>query len=923
MTTSLQDILRRRQQEEFVGREEQLAFFRRNLRYAPDDDRRRFIISISGQGGVGKTWLLRRFRKIVEEVGAVTACTDETEGDVPSVMGRIAEQFDAQEHSLKTFAERYRVYRQRREEIEADPEAPQGFPAFLGRTLAKGGLRLARRVPVGGVVADFVDEEAFASLAGDFSTYVARKIRNKDEVRLVLEPVEVLTPLFLADLREVGEKHTIALFCDTYERTGDFLDSWLRDLLEGRHGDVPANILLTIAGRDELDHNHWAPYEGLLARLPLETFTEEEARDYLARKGIANERVEEVILHLSRRLPLLVATLAAESPDDPAEVGDPSGEAVERFLKWVEDPKQRQVALDAAVPRLLNRDVLAMLVGEEEANALFGWLRDMPFVEMRGDGWTYHDAVRMQMLHYKRQESPQGWADLHGRLAAHYESLGDDLGLEEEAGHKDETWQECALAALYHRLCRAPQTQMAGALDGFVAALDAPHAFADRWAEVIGDAGQDAQVPHVQEWGRRLVEGMKAYAEDRYQEAAEMFTALLEQADLDTRWHAVTLASRGETYRLIGRYENSLVDFDRATELNSNYAWAIARRGVAYGQMRRYEEALADFNCAIELNPDDAWAIASRGETCRRMKRYDDALADFNRAIELNSDYIWAISSRGVTYRQIGSYDKALADLHRAIESNPDYTEAIASRGETYRRMGCYDEALADFDRAIELNPDYAEAIASRGVTYGQVGCYDEALADFTRVIELKPNYTWAIASRGEAYRRMGLYDDARVDFDRAIELKPSYTWAIASRGVTYLLMGRYEEALTDFGRAIELGPENDWYFYNRALVYRVMGRTSEARTDVTVAIQFARQRYEQSPQDKLNIFNLALYYLAAGEAERAERLYRQVLSDGASPYLIRGAILTLEIFLKVLPNHPQAQVMRDLLQQHLQEADQ
>ncbi|MBL7065308.1 MAG: ATP-binding protein [Anaerolineae bacterium] len=62
MTKTLQDILKRRQQEEFVGREEQLAFFRRNLRYEPDDRRRRFVISVSGQGGAGKTWLLRRFR---------------------------------------------------------------------------------------------------------------------------------------------------------------------------------------------------------------------------------------------------------------------------------------------------------------------------------------------------------------------------------------------------------------------------------------------------------------------------------------------------------------------------------------------------------------------------------------------------------------------------------------------------------------------------------------------------------------------------------------------------------------------------------------------------------------------------------------------------------------------------------------------
>ena len=267
MAKGLQDILEHRQQESFVGREEQLALFQANLGYAPEDPRRRFIFSVSGQGGVGKTWLLRRFHKITEGLGAITACTDEAETDVPGAMGRIAEQFDIQGHPLKTFAERYRVYRQRKEEIEADPDAPQGLPTLLGRTLTKGGLRLARCVPVGSVITEFVDEEAFVSLAGDFFTYVARKIGNRDEVRLVLKPVEILTPLFLADLRKAAEEHPLALFFDTYERTGAFLDLWLRSMLEGRHGVSPANILLVIAGRDELDRNDWAPYEDTVGEL--------------------------------------------------------------------------------------------------------------------------------------------------------------------------------------------------------------------------------------------------------------------------------------------------------------------------------------------------------------------------------------------------------------------------------------------------------------------------------------------------------------------------------------------------------------------------------------------------------------------------------------------------------------------------------
>ncbi len=76
--TSLQDILKRRQQDAFVGRGKEQTFFHRNLRYALEDERRRFSVSVSGQGGVGKAWLLRadpRFQALISEA----ASTDERE----------------------------------------------------------------------------------------------------------------------------------------------------------------------------------------------------------------------------------------------------------------------------------------------------------------------------------------------------------------------------------------------------------------------------------------------------------------------------------------------------------------------------------------------------------------------------------------------------------------------------------------------------------------------------------------------------------------------------------------------------------------------------------------------------------------------------------------------------------------------------
>ncbi len=924
MAKSLQDIIKERQQEEFVGRGRELAFFHRNLRYKPDDDRRRFIISVSGPGGVGKTWLLRRFHRIAEEAGAVTARTADAEDDIPSVMGRVAEQFATQDHPLKNFVEQYKVYRQRREEIAADPEAPQGLPTFLGRTLVKGGLHLARRVPVGGVVADLVDEEPAAALGGDFAAYVARKIRNRDDVRLVLEPVEILTPLLLAGLRRVAEKHLVILFFDTYERVGDFLDPWLRNLLEGRYGDVPVNILLVVAGRNELDRNHWAHYEGLLVRLSLDPFTEAETRDYLTRREVTDEQTMDVILNLSGRLPLLVATLAAGRPDDPSKVGDPSGDAVERFLKWVEDPQQRQVALDAALPRQLNRDVLAELVGEKDrVSTLFDWLKRMPFVGRQGEGWAYHDVVRSQILRYKWYESPRDWADTHGRLSKYYETLQDGLGLEETAGHQDEIWSRYELESLYHHLCQAPQAQLAGALNGFLVALKAQRTFAYRWAEIIECAGKDVGLAQMQEWGRRLWGGLRAYDEARYREATEMFTVLLERNDLEAQWRAIGLAYRGVAYQLMKCHEEALTDFDQVIELSSDYAWTIARRGMTYRHLRRYEEALVDFDRAIELNPDFAWAIANRGVTYRKLECYKEALADFNRTIELNPDYTWAIVHRGQTYRRMKRYEEALADFNRVIDINPDDAQAIADRGETCRRMKHYWEALADFDQSIELNPNNAWVIANRGETYRLMKWYEEALTDFKRAIELNSDNAIATGGKKRISQRIKGYKKKLVNLDRAIKLHPDDARFLLLRGEAHRKMRHCEKALVDFNQAIEMRPDDDQYRYNRALAYQALGQTDRAQADLTIAIQGARQEYEKAPHDWHNTLNLALYHLAAGEEEEAESLYRKVLSGGASSANVLTSVRDLGDLLILFPNHPQARAMRDLLQEHLQEAKQ
>jgi len=74
---TIQDILRR-QQETFAGRAAQIERFRDQLSLSPDDPGRLFVLGVAGQGGVGKSTLLRQFIRLAQAEGAAAALsTDE------------------------------------------------------------------------------------------------------------------------------------------------------------------------------------------------------------------------------------------------------------------------------------------------------------------------------------------------------------------------------------------------------------------------------------------------------------------------------------------------------------------------------------------------------------------------------------------------------------------------------------------------------------------------------------------------------------------------------------------------------------------------------------------------------------------------------------------------------------------------------
>ena len=97
-------------------------------------------------------------------------------------------------------------------------------------------------------------------------------------------------------------------------------------------------------------------------------------------------------------------------------------------------------------------------------------------------------------------------------------------------------------------------------------------------------------------------------------------------------------------------------------------------QGVYLAEKGRYEQAIIQFNKAIDLEPDYREAYYARGLAYYDKGDCRGAIADYTKAVELNSDLVRVYLDRGIAYKRCGDEAHALADFKKCLElSNDNY----------------------------------------------------------------------------------------------------------------------------------------------------------------------------------------------------------------------------------------------------------
>ena len=259
-----------------------------------------------------------------------------------------------------------------------------------------------------------------------------------------------------------------------------------------------------------------------------------------------------------------------------------------------------------------------------------------------------------------------------------------------------------------------------------------------------------------------------------------------------------------------GDYVGAIADFDKAIELNNDYAEAYNNRGLAKHEFGEHEAALADFDIAIQLKPGLSVAYNNQGLAKQALGDLHAAIADFDKAIQLKDDDVVVYNNRGLAKDKLGDHVAALADYDIAIQLKPDYADAYNNRGYMKNKLGDHVAALADYDIAIRLKPDYANAYNNRGFVKYELGDHFAALADYDKAIQLKPDFPTVYNNRGLVKTNLNQHFAAITDYNIAIQLKPDYADAHFNRGVSYLRLGLPPKAIQDFLIALRFASQTD-----------------------------------------------------------------------------------------------------------------
>ncbi len=334
--------------------------------------------------------------------------------------------------------------------------------------------------------------------------------------------------------------------------------------------------------------------------------------------------------------------LHAKAEAAPEEATQPSAEAPADAVPAVEPTPETSAAenVESASPVTMDRSARPATLGEETVTVLV-----QNTVETYTDSLTVMHAVDEPQAASAATETPTKPAAPNPEQSANAKAAQETITAASEPEAVSEEGFGVEAAAPEVPAEAEALAEMEAASEGVIrgspmadpAGDDVPTSDHAAYEEFLKDNSQSLDILAV-EASEETFEDQDAAAQ---QELAAKIDASGEfQIEMDTK-NAHVWNELGNVYFNTSAYDDAIVAYSKAIELDRGFAWPYSNLALAYVQKGRFVEAILLYERSIELfasDKDKAISWNRLGNVHRRLNDYDKAIAAYQRADDLDPD---------------------------------------------------------------------------------------------------------------------------------------------------------------------------------------------------------------------------------------------------------------------------------------------